>query len=400
MARALTPTLLPLDRFAQILGLHPLHFNQVVLPNLAEGVNCVKEIYQHPWQKSDAVGREEIAQAIAGAEAVIGRYLGYDPLVKWNSGDDGEGERIDWTNPIYNWNYQLRAKRGYMVTGGQETRTLLDSEAMISYTDEDNDGYSETATITVPGIVAAADEIEIYYPDEDGDAGWRIPTRRVTISSGVATIVGRRENFVKKELLESYNPGAVDGLVNDNFLAVVDVYRHYNDPSRQVEFYWRNTNNCYSCSGAGCNTCGLSVETGCMTVTDARLGLFSSRRGEWDADESVFTPVTDPWCNGFPNYVRIWYKAGLKRMPVEWEQAITYLAITRLDRPICSCHGIDHVFNVWTTDLRRSVATSGKSTAYQLSRNDLENPIGTKQGELNAWHLIESKRLGVLADEQ
>lgn len=135
VARALTPTLLPLDRFAEILGLHPLHFNQVVLPNQAEGVNCVKEIYQYPWQKSDAVGREEIAQAIAGAESTIGRYLGYDPLMKWQAGDGGEGERIDWTDPLRNWHYQLRAKRGYMVSGGQEAKSLLDADAAITYSD-------------------------------------------------------------------------------------------------------------------------------------------------------------------------------------------------------------------------------------------------------------------------
>ena len=80
MARANTPTLLSLDRFAQILGVPPAHFaggyTATVFPVTS---SCSQVWFQHAWQAADKVGREELAVAIAGAEGDIASELGYWP---------------------------------------------------------------------------------------------------------------------------------------------------------------------------------------------------------------------------------------------------------------------------------------------------------------------------------
>ena len=64
MARAETLTKLPLDRWAQLMGINPMHFNGVFHPDSPPTV-CQQPWLQHPWQAADRLGREDIANAIA-----------------------------------------------------------------------------------------------------------------------------------------------------------------------------------------------------------------------------------------------------------------------------------------------------------------------------------------------
>src|SRR5688500_4005416 len=87
MAVAKTRTLLPLDTFARIAGINPIHFNQVQIEEVAPDDNsetgCGDTILQYSWQLADKVGREEIAQAIADAESQLADNLGYLLCPDW-----------------------------------------------------------------------------------------------------------------------------------------------------------------------------------------------------------------------------------------------------------------------------------------------------------------------------
>ena len=52
MARADTYTKLSLNRWATIMGVHPLHFCGVIMPDLPPTV-CAKTWNQYPWQDTD-----------------------------------------------------------------------------------------------------------------------------------------------------------------------------------------------------------------------------------------------------------------------------------------------------------------------------------------------------------
>ena len=88
MARASTYTLLSLDRFAQILGIDPAHFNQCGAPSLDPAVfpeegRCSDVWFQYDWQKNDRVSRETLARAIKAAEDDIAKVLNYYPAPLW-----------------------------------------------------------------------------------------------------------------------------------------------------------------------------------------------------------------------------------------------------------------------------------------------------------------------------
>jgi len=61
MARSDIRTWLPLDEFAQIIGLDPLGFNGLHSPTLQRNTVCGDVFFQQDWQHSDRLGRDTIA---------------------------------------------------------------------------------------------------------------------------------------------------------------------------------------------------------------------------------------------------------------------------------------------------------------------------------------------------
>ncbi|KKL63848.1 hypothetical protein LCGC14_2170980, partial [marine sediment metagenome] len=84
MSRAQTPTKLPLATWAKILQMNPLHFEGVNIPEQTV-VYCNTAMMQHNWQASDAVSREEIADALECARRIRPALtMGEEPHAAWS----------------------------------------------------------------------------------------------------------------------------------------------------------------------------------------------------------------------------------------------------------------------------------------------------------------------------
>lgn len=401
-----------------MMGLHPLHFMQVDAPiGSAESRACIEPIFQYNWQNADAVAREELAEVMLEAEEDLSDVLGYYPISKWSADIRVE---LDLPYRAGTWPasmYDIRGdhinvklpRGGHAISGGRVAKTEIIAGTAVTYTDADSDGYEETATVgPIATTVTDEEEICLYYPGESGDDAWEIRPISVTISGGMVTIVARREQFVAKVLLESLDAQSVNGVgVPTNFLAEVDVYRKYNDPSVQVEFVWRGSGGC-SCGGdATCVQCGLAIQTGCMTVKDKELGIVTLSYGAWDADAQVYDPAMPSVCRR-PDYVRLWYRSGYRNMSYylpnikmdhAFERAIAKLAVSKVTRPICSCKAIADIQARWNTDLRRSVSTGAQATAFRVTNYELEsNPFGSSVGAFDVWRLVRRRTLGLIGD--
>lgn len=404
-----TKTLLSLDRFAAVAGIHPLHFNQVFVPDIAPGSTCDVPIMQFAYQVAGRTGREDIARAIATAENMIATQLGCLPAVDWTVEEPHTAARP--FNPVlYSGGLDIRGQfntirtnRGYVWTGGQKGKTLVAASQAVVYTDTDGDGYFETATITVATTVTDVQELALYYPGKSGQDNWEIrPLQSVAIAAGVATIVCRREQLVQSALLFTYNPQGVDGLVDANFLDEVDVYRLYNDPSQQVQLIWDAVGGLCECAGEGCATCGYGVENGCLVVRDNRVGMVAAQPGTWNAVSGGYDSALWAECRA-PDRLRLWYRSGWKnsellwpyrQMDPMWERAIVNMTMGLLQRQICSCEPLENAFMYWREDLSHSEASGGKSSSWQLSRGLLNNPFGMWRGAISAWELVANNKIG------
>lgn len=389
MARANTASLMSLDEFAAILGIHPLHFNQVVVDGLAPASTCGQPFVQYTWQQADSISREEIAQAIDDAERQIEMHLGFRLKPTW----EADSVPFNGINPN-----RAYAPHGYVTVGGQEIVHLEQAGAGVVYTDADSDTYFETATITVPVSATDSTEIHIYYPGHYGSPEWEIPIVSCTIAAGVATIVSRRERFVTEANLERLDARAVDGLVNANFLTTVDVYRRYNNAAVGVTYRWHNYITTCGCCSPTCAACTLATQDGCLIPEDGRLGVVKIMPATWDGTEH--TAVTCFTQCSMPDYATLYYKAGLpleyNHIRNEFRRAIAYFAAALLDRPLCACDHIDVLAKRMQTDLALAQASPQGSTSYRFSQLGklLDNPLGTRQGAMYAWRFIQKYKLG------
>lgn len=407
-----TRTKLTLARFAQICGMHPLHFWQV---RIDTDPFCDQIMFQHEWQNVDHVSREEIARAISEVENKIEDYLGYRLAPSWEIDEWRETTRP--FNPelinlsisdVRGYRQTVKANWGYVISGGIEAKTLIDDAVAIAYSDVDSDGYFETATVTVPTTVLDKNEIAIFYPGENGDDEWEIRPTEVSIAGGVATIIFRREFVVIPEKLELFDIQGAEAIGTDNadFLTTVDVYRRYNDPQTQANFLWEplaTGNWCSTCGGTGCTVCAYATQNGCLILRgeprNSQLGYWP---GSWDSVNDVFQ--SEPWAVGRqPDIVRLYYYSGwrnksnkyISRLDKDWEFTIAVMAMALLDRPPCDCAKGN--WSMWRQDMTIWSGDEDGKPYFNTRYSDpiFDNPFGNRRGEIYAWRRVRDKKIAV-----
>ena len=282
----------------------------------------------------------------------------------------------------------MRAKHGYIISGGQKASSLIQAGVAANRSDDDGSGYKELVTVQVTTDVDDC-EIHVYYPGEDGADEWEIKPINVSSTGGVATITFYSWQIVDPDELEGYNAQAVDADDDNNYVTTVDVYRVYNDPSTQVLFLWDQTGLNCDCSGTVvCPSCLLGAQNGCIVVRDPRLGRFAYQPATWDADTETFTTGTYVQSRD-PDRIRLYYQAGwqgerptcpTRKMDDWWEQTVAYYAASLLDRNVCECSNIQEFIWHWREDL----ITNLPEKSFQLTFERMNNPFGTTRGAMYA----------------
>lgn len=400
-------TKLSLTEWARIIGINPIHFEGVQLTGNPSGprmqrVACDAAWFQDNWQQADRVSREEVALAIARAEADIEAFLGYHILPDWDVDEWHSVDRPHRPELIHLGQLNLRGfqpsvrlDNRYFIAGGRRAVSLIDDNAAIVWSDADSDGYSETGTITVATTVDAC-EIRLFYPGHDAEPEYEIRPINVSISGANATITFRREQAVSETLLFAFpdNDGqypTADGLDDADFLAVADVYRVYNDPQSQATIMWEQP----APGGCGCTACSFGTQTACLhTRGDRELSHVAWAAAEWDADTSQFIYRNLAVCRA-PDILRTSYLSGYqdsrvdcprKTLSQDWARIVAYYAASMLERPLCDCSA--EVFEYWRADIA-VVGGAGTDVAYAGGQGQLNNPFGTRRGAIFAWQRLQ-----------
>lgn len=399
MARANTVTWLSLDEFAAILGINPLAFNGLA-SNRFNNITCGDIFFQYDWQHSDRIGRDTIAQAIQQAEMEISAEAGFNLMPAWT-----EGERIEYPQPAVPGGYgvgglnprgmwkSVEARRGYLISGGVRTKTLIEAGAAIVRTDADGDGYAETCTVTIATSLTDINDIRIYYPGEGGADEWEIRPAKVTLSGGNAVIVFKAWQVPDADQLERLDADPLDGDAAASYETTVDVYRVYNDPSTQLQFIWENVPYMTdSCCGS-CVACQLGTQAGCFHLRDTRLGMVVPVPASWNAGSQSFDATEWSVCRE-PDQVRLWYVSGyidqrVARPYVElspyWKAAVAYFAASKFDRPVCGCSNVAQFIDKWRRDAAFSSQEEG---GFSVTAEMMSNKLGTTMGALYAYRQI------------
>jgi len=402
MARSDIRTWLSLDRFSQIIGIDPLHFNGLDSPTLHRNTACGEVFFQFSFQHSDRVGREDMARAIQEAEQEISREVGYNLLPDWTT-----EERLEYERPalreaynIYGINprWQMKsveALRGHIISGGVRAKSSISLAAAVARSDVDGDGYAELCTVIVPITITDTNEVHVYYTGKGADDGWEIRPIKVAISGGNATITFKSWQIPLGTQMDQFDIEPLDADAAASYETTVDVYRVYNDPATQLQFMWEDAPG--NCCGT-CSACQFSTQAGCFHLRDARLGIVVPSPASYDSGTGEF--VTAEWsaCRE-PDQIRLWYYSGYRDNSLArpyadlspyWETAVAYFAASKFERSVCGCDNVNQFIEKWRRD---GAFTSQNEGGFTMTAEQAANRLGTSMGGLYAWKRIN--QLGV-----
>ena len=433
IAYPLPYTWLSLDRYAQVMGIAPMPFNTAIGLNTAgeyvfdaQGA-CDDFWFRHDWQDRDKVSHESLLLTIKQCEDDIMEAVGYPLCPTWIVEEVRTYPRY-YRREMFGDGLDIRGghkgmvlEYGKVIAGGQRALATAGPTVAIvpTYLDLDGDGFFETARVSFVTTLTDPMQIKVYFTDMDGDQEWEIrPCRSKTIVAGTFTADFYTWQFIDNDSREEY-PAAGEGLSPidisgdppTNVVVEVDVYREYNDTTdTMAQFIWESSPNanipCPCCTGTGCAACGLTFQDACFDVRNPAAGLVAPWPGTWDSDNSEWDVVSFSVCRE-PDMVKFWYYAGeynqkfLKTkefdpLSRQWQRIIARMATARLDRPLCSCGQLSAMVD----DLQIDLAVNSGDVSRLISFDFMDNPFGTKKGEVEAWRFVSKladKNLGGFA---
>jgi len=370
MARSNARTLGLLNRFPDVMHEDAWRFNQI----LGAGVRSVPNCSNQPYLQYE---RDYIARALATAVRQAQDYLGYAPAPTW------QVEEIVTVDSDLAWNGQtLDTHYGRLLAFGKRASALIDDDVNVSYTDANDDGVDDTATLTVT-TTHPADEIKVFFRVTDGasSAGheyWEIEPLTVSKVGNTATITGPRWLFVHpknvwtKEYTGDAQAEKFAGSTGetDHFVTTVDVYRVYNDPTNAVQLLLNP-------AVVGEDNAVINATA---VITNAQHGQFR-----------LYTADGQDAPGMQPHSVRVSYLAGEPlvdgRMETELETHIVrYANILCAQQPPCCDRGQ----SMWTEDRDFPPQQSAQDSWYAP-------PFGIRNGGLRLWSVIQPRRLELKA---
>jgi len=346
--------------------------------------------------------RAEIKDEILLAEKEISSYMGFNLAPGFV-----ENELHQYPNPYEvlsvgsggigtnNMPMSVISGSGYGVQPGVRAVALQGTAITgvgggLEYTDEDSDGYVDTAKVTVPTSLTDVCEIKAYVPGKSGEQAWEIrDPKRKYISGAKVVFEFDVWLFINPDIDERYPTAeqyrALDYTTLGNLLDSVDIYREYVDNTQtSVRFFWE----------PGSDKGSLRYQDGVLIVRDHVIGEVVPHAATYNSATEVWD--SNNWVVGRdPDQVRISYYAGsvsreflngvsCDPLSEMYAKAIAYMATARLSRSICSCQGILVFFDNMQIDL----ALITGSQSHNVSYKELENPFGTRLGEIMAWRLL------------
>lgn len=418
--------------------------------------NCSDLVYEYAYQSgvNNAVGRSDIRNAINAATLKMQEHLGFSPVPHFaspaliNPSPDAQSIPRFYDATQYRSNYvgadsrwltlqlpegkvrQIGVEKFTLVatanalgsillqTGGNvllETGglillegTLSSSGATLAYTDSDGDGLIDLATIQfTPAALLDVDALECYFNDRNGEQpsnAWKIePIKALQDSiTLLVTITARAWQCVPPQAYDQVIPAALDPTTSAIYAPAIDVYLHTCDPTGtttddcQAVLIWETTP--YPGWATVCFNCDLnfnnSRDPAAVAYAIARVGVRDAQAGIVYFGEAIYNTTSQQWlsqpmsnCRP-PDRILIRYYAGDSLS--NWQKTLANLSAAELGKRVCACSSANEM--IYQQQIDRADNSSSKIDQFNLSQDDLGNPLGSKTGQIYAWKQIRHLR--------
>lgn len=394
-----------LETWRKAMRMHPWHFWGLVGTGLQVTSSCIDVIAPRAWQHTDRLGREDIRDTIEEAEQAIYREAHFWPSPRWTT------ERIEWPGDrtVVRWSSMAGAngmfrpaitETKHLIALGPRKTTSL-GFSLVTLIDLDGDGINErfNAYVLTPAVADEANlvctpspsnwalvpgetfdtfRIEPLAFDYDG-SGYQI--------SGPAWLLADK---TKQNALpfEGMDVATVGALIDTVWLSEVKTDQA-GETIQDAQVVLNSEGRPYS----GCPGCTIGNDPATSAQAVGRGGIRNARNGIVTPAESVYDSVTGLWrvtssdCWREPDSMDVRLYSGVDS--VDAALVVCRLAAAMLTRNICACEVANREISHWQEDL----AETGGNTGFAVSPDDLNNPFGTRRGQIAAWKWLVANRI-------
>lgn len=381
--------LVNINNFWEFLGTSPLLFNGIYLSCQQEEERVCDDFWSY-YSYNNRPSIEKLAQCLCKAETQVESVLGTS-LFQKNYCDKIEVSSNFYTGfkpgiNIESMTFKTTAR--HVISYGQEEEFLHSEDVVVTYYDDDGDGFKERGVIEF--IYAENTELCNYlfmFPNTH----YEIRDDKIKVINSTtrqAEITFDAWNLVKPSL---YLPRtwkqekAIDGCDINNFTTTVDIYYTTISTCKPHGFlYYHN----HKCNGA----CEVEQVPFCVLPVDDCMGTFRIRLGKLDDDGCFVAGGCPPLC-ACPVSLVVYYRAGLcKRCDdncgdgicycAQYEHTIFKLASACLPDGATCCACFIGELAKWQTNTSLIVKQEG--VTYTYSQKMRENPFGSTIGQIEA----------------
>jgi hypothetical protein len=398
----------PIETWRREVGYNPFHFWQMTNQDVPVTSSCNSLVYEYSWQNVDTLGRSDVRAAIKNAHNQLREFLGYRVGLEHVSKRDVypyDGRIHPQNDGLFR---AINLNEGYIKKLGVPAYTPLGNEPLV-YSDSDSDGVFDTFTTSVAIPVGMTyDELVLKVPSANRPAWWEeeqaiIRPVKVEVAAGVATFTGSLWLMAQPLLYERVIKTQIDPadyLDPTVFLQDVDIEATFTDAAGQ------NVDDAPLVLHYEATGCGADWLLGCpsslywQNMTTSTYGgarvynvpatgfIRDSRRGE------IVIPA---WRR--PDWVTVRYQAGadsseLNELNInsgDWLRIVVRLSAALLANRICTCDSANRKLYEWQFDRARAAGSNDEQ--YTIGESDLNNPFGTRAGQIYAWKMVRNLML-------
>ena len=429
MAYSSSNTKLSINRWGELMGINPYVLNGVQVGSCIDAqipYDCEQVWTQYRWQSAANATREQLGLAIKEATEDVEWKLGYPVAPTYIEKENimlkhAEGGALAKTNTVL-----LYLDNKKIISAGRFNEDYVNTPTEMVTEDLDGDGFEESLRLRfyMGTSDSLTDEQVQRLLEPDKNWGVWIDVEGYFVGAWKESLYNMPEPIVINLMSEVdiVDPTLVTYYLQFHYhlrdvmdwkyisqhpphggylppdICVDDIHQRFKlfekfpEPETEdepfVRIYCREDSTCTE-------NCAEQILPGILEVVDADSGLVAITLAqpvmeEVAPEQEVFVgfecATSSVEC--LPYRVEIDYLAGAQGEHVFMEHEIAKMAAARLPMPVCEC-GNYGVANSYRDDY----AVYDKSAPRRATARLLDNPFGTRRGEVEAWMAIQ-KHIG------
>jgi hypothetical protein len=367
-----------LDAFMEWAGIHPLAFHDIdittCIPNLALSYVQCQHFNQFNWQGS-GISIELLTEKLNEAYNLVEQIIDFSlqpTFIEENLGIPKFFRSYLTPNGYLTYDTILQTNKHCIKSFGQRKLERLDTEALLTYSDLDLDGFAEHVSIVftldtdIDFSTLDLAMVYITHESQSGNVQYKIPVKLESYTEATVTFSGYSWNFIQPSIVlnTSFTKSrSIDGCNSDFYVDNVELWYESTDQTKPHGYIVAHD----SSDSIPFQVHVINNDTGRFKLVPGSV----DQNGAFSENSRFLTTCSNP------SFIKVYYVShcgnntintiGLNVCPTLLN-SVFKLTCCLLPIELCSeCSNLKTVVEYYQTDLAYKFSGRGESSGFNYS---------------------------------